>query len=190
MQLPTLGQDPQQSYYQEPAQDDKKKILLMGGGGLLIIILLLLVLFSGGNKTGQQNMRSALQSTSDALGVIDEYDSKLKDTPTENKVALAQILLRGNFQALNEIYTKTYKPKKKFPTSPKADKASIETLDRADRNNTLDDEITKVLAVKVKSANQKLLLIKPSFKKANTRASINKSISDMNSIEELLSEPQ
>ena len=191
MQVPSFGQNKShvQQYYQaEPqSEDPKKKLLLFGGGILLLIILLLLVVSGGGNKAGQQEMQSALQSTSDALGIINTYDTKLSYTPTKNDVALTEILLRGNYQKLNTLYVKTYKPKKRFSSSPLPDKLSVASLDRSDRNNTLDNDILVVLKAKAEKARKKLVTVKPSFKKASSKASIQDSISDMGSVEELLS---
>lgn len=188
MQLPSFGQNQQQAqYYQMQQPDDsKKKMLLFGGGVVILLILLGLVLFGGGGKAGQADMQSALKSTSEALGIIDGYDQDLRDTPTKNDVALTQILLRGNFQKLNDLYKKTYSPKSGFTAAGKADKASIATLDRSDRNNTLDSDILKVLNAKVKAADAKLVAIKPNFTKPSSKQAINDSIADMNSIQEIL----
>ncbi len=153
-QMPQFNQAPQQApedlYQFEKPPMSKKKMALIGGGALLLIIMIFSLIFSGGGeKPGYTEMKTAMQSTSDALGIIDEYEKDLNYAPSKNNVALTQILIRGNYQELNTRYTKLYKPKKRFSTNPKPDAKSQETLDAAVRNNTIDTEIIDALVDKV-----------------------------------------
>ena len=189
MQLPKLtgnNDQAQYGYSLEDEQDSKKRMLLMIGGAILVIVLLVLVLLGGGSKPGKQNMHDSLKSTSQALGIIDEYETKLQSTPTKNDVALTQILLRGNYQKLNTLYIKTYKASKDLSNNPKADAASITALNRSERNNTLDTDIITVLQAKIQSAQSKLVLVQPAFKNAVDKKSIQDSIADMQSVEDAL----
>lgn len=187
MELPNLGQPQNQNYYSttvEPAS--RKKLILIVGGVLVLVIALILVLTSGGSKAGQETMRSSLQASSEALGIIDEYEDRLQYAPSKNDVALVQILLRGNFQKLNELYTTTYKPKNKISNSPKVDSESKETLDRSVRDNTLDSDILKALEPKIAEAKKSLTRTRPSFTKKDSVEKIETSIKDLESIEDIL----
>lgn len=185
-----LGPRQHQEFQQTAApmrpESSKRKIFLIAGGIFLLLILLIVVLTSGGSKPGQETMQASLQSTSEALGIIDEYEDKLTYEPAKNDVALIQILLRGNFQKLNDLYTTTYKPKKKFSNSPKVDTKSKEALDRSDRNNTLDSDILVALKPKIATAKKNLTLSRSSFNKRDSVEKIQVSIEDMNSIEKIL----
>ncbi len=185
--MPQFGQPQNQNYYQmgsEPAS--KKRLYLIIAGIVVVIIALVLILTSGGSKPGQETMRESLQATSEALGIIDEYEGQLDYAPTQNDVALVKILLRGNFQKLNELYNTTYKPKKKFSSSPKIDTKSKETLDRSQRNNTLDSDILTTLKPKIATAKKNLTLSRSSFKKKDSSEKIKVSIEDLKSIEDIL----
>lgn len=187
MEMPQFGQQNNQNYYgPEPDTASRKKLFMIIGGVLVLIIALILVLTSGSTKPGQETMKKSLQSTSEALGIIDEYEGKLQYEPTKNDVALVQILLRGNFQKLNELYNKTYKPKKKFSSSPKVDTKSKTTLDASERNNTLDSDILKALEPKIASAKKNLSASRSGFKKKDSVEKIKVSIEDMNSIQDIL----
>ena len=154
LKVPQLSHAPQptaESTYEfvKPPMS-KKKLALIAGGILLLLIMLFALIFSGGGeKPGYTEMKTAMQSNADALGVIEEYEKNLNYAPSKNNVALTQILIRGNYQELNTRYTKLYKPKKRFNSNPKPDVKSQETLDAAVRNNTLDTEIIDVLRDKV-----------------------------------------
>lgn len=186
--MPQFGQQNQNYNYQVPNNPGvKKKLILFGAGVTVLLVALVLVLTSGGSNAGQESMQKSLQSTSEALGIIDEYESKLTHSPTKNDVALVQILLRGNFEKINELYTTTYKPKKKISNSPKVDSDSKETLDRSLRNNTLDSDILTELEPKIIAARKQLTETRSSFKKRDSVEKIKVSIEDLSSIEEILS---
>lgn len=185
--MPQFGQPQNQQYYGGAADPaSKKKLFMMIGGGVVLIIALILVFSSGGAKPGQETMRKSLQSTSEALGIIDEYENDLQYEPTKNDVALMQILLRGNFQKLNELYNKTYKPKKKFNSTPKIDTKSKTALDASERNNTIDSDLLKALEPKIASAKKNLSLTRSSFKKKDSVEKIKVSIEDLGSIQDIL----
>ena len=193
MEMPQIGQNQNefQQYHQDtPNTDSKKKLILIIGGVFVVIVILILTLTSGGSKGGQEDMRKSLQATSDALGIMDEYEAELSYAPTKNDIALSQIIIRGNFQKLNELYTKTYKAKKKFSASPKPDKASATTLDASKRNNTLDSDIIDVLKPKIALAQKELKITKSSFSKKDSVDKINVSIADLQSIQDLLNKPR
>lgn len=193
MEMPQIGQNQNefQQYYQQPNTDgSKKKLVLIIGGVLVLIIVLILLLTSGGTKGGQNEMKLSLQATTDALGIIDEYESELTYAPTKNDIALSQILIRGNFQKLNALYNTTYKPKKKFSATPKVDPTSKTSLDTSARNNTLDSDIITALKPKIISAKKNLTLAKSSFTKKDSLEKINVSIADLTSIENILDRPR
>ena len=185
--MPQFGQQQNQNYYpSNPASGSKKKLYLIIAGVVVLVVALLLIFTSGGSKPGQETMRKSLQATSESLGIIDEYENQLTYAPTKNDVALVKILLRGNFQKLNELYNKTYKPKKKFSSNPKVDTKSKETLDRSERNNTLDSDILKALEPKIATAKKNLTASRSSFTKKDSVDKIKVSIEDMNSIQDIL----
>lgn len=189
MQLPNIGQNknqPQYYYQNVPPPASKKKVFLVGAGIVALLGLLLAVVLGGGSKAGEQDMQNALTSTSDAIGIISKYENDLRYAPTQNDVALTKILLRGNFQQLNELYNKTYKPRKKFSASPKADAGSATQLDRAKRSNTLDNEIIEALKTKVLAADKSLVSAKSAFKTGSSKTVVQDSITDLDSIEDLL----
>lgn len=168
----------------DPAAE-KKKFFIIAGGVVLLLIILSFFVFGNKPTPGLAELRSGLESTSDALGIVDQYEGDLNYAPTKNDVALTQTLLRGNFQNLNEVYNKL-KPKKRFSASPKADSKSAETLDEAVRNNTIDNEIIEVLKPKIASAESKLRQAKPNFTKKESTSAIQTAIDDLESIAELL----
>lgn len=189
MELPQFGQNQNQNSYNYQVPNDpgvKKRLFLFGGGVLVVVIALILVLTSGGSKAGQETMQSSLQSTTEALGIIDEYESKLQHAAVKNDITLIQILIRGNFQKLNELYNTTYSPKQKFSSTPKIDDESKETLDRSARNNTLDSDIITELKPKIAKAKKDLIATQPSFNKPDSVEKIKVSIEDFGSIEDIL----
>lgn len=187
MNLPGMNQNPSNYNYQVPNDPAvKKKLFLFGGGVVILVIALVLVLTSGGSKKGEDTMRASLQSTTEALGIIDEYEKQIQDTSTQNDLALIQILIRGNFQKLNDLYTETFKPKKKFSSAPKVDNDSKEALDRSARNNTLDSDIITELKPKVAAAKKSLAATRPNFTKSDSVEKIKTSIEDLESVEAIL----
>ncbi len=191
MEMPQFGQEQPVQYNQNQSQPgSKKKMILVIAGVIVLMVALVMVLTSGGAPAGQVEMKQALQPAYDALGIIDGYEDKLTLAQTKNDVALSQILIRGNFQKLNEIYNTTYKPKKKFGTKPKPDTASAKILDAAERNNTLDSEIIDVLKPKIATAKKQLKLARSSVGKKSTLEKIDVSIEDLTSIEEILNRPR
>lgn len=187
MDLSQFGQSNQnQQYYQDnPQPASKKKLFLIIGGVALLLIALVAILFSGGSKAGQPEMKQSLQAMSDAIAAMDEYQEKLQVRSSQNDVALVQIIIRGNYQKLNELYAKTYNAKK-FSESPKVDEKSKEKLDAAVRNNTIDSEILIVVTEKSKQSQTYLKRAKPSFSKPDSVSSIQKSIEDFDSIQDTL----
>lgn len=168
----------------DPSAQKKKKIFMIAGA-VIVVLLLSLVLFGNKATPGQEELRKSVQSTADALGIVDEYEKNLQYAPTKNDIALTQTLLRGNFQQLNDLYN-TFKPKKRFTSNPKPSKSSAETLDEAVRNNTIDNQIIEVLKPIISSAKRNLQTAKPSFTKKESTRTIQTAIDDMQSIAELL----
>jgi len=193
MQLPRLNkkQEELHQYHQDdqPTTLNTKKIfLILGGVGIILISLLLL--FGGSPPKGQPQMKKSLQATTDALGIADEYLKDLNYPPAKNDVAQIQIILRGNRQVLNDLYKKTFKQKKSFGGSAKPDKNSIDSLDTAKKNNTLDSEIFDVLKPKIIVAKKQLMLARTGFSKNDSIKKINNAIDDLNSIEDILDRPR
>lgn len=188
-QQPAFGYPTSQNPYpmQKPPTS-KKMVYLMLGGGLLIIILLLWMVFGGKSTPGQEDMQKVVQNTSDAVGILDDYQENVAFSGTKNDLALTQIILRGNYQNLNSLYTKTYKPKNKFATNPKTDKESKKTLDEAKRDNRLDSELITVLKVKVTAAYSSLLQAKKNFKSKKSLETLNKAQEDLKSVSEILND--
>lgn len=175
-----------QQYYQEPPQPmSKVKIGLIAGGIIMLITLLILLFTSGGSKPGQADMQRSLQAMSESIGVMDEYENDLQVSSTRNDVALIQIILRGNYQKLNQLYSETY-DSKKFSSNPKPDEDSKEVLDRAVQNNTIDSEILLTLQPKIDTSEKYLKRAKPNFTKPSSVASLQKSIDDFASISDVL----
>ena len=189
--MPQFGQSQPVQYNQnEPQPASKKKIILIAVGIVALLVALILVLTSGSAPAGQLEMRQALQSKSDALGVIDKYEPQLTTNQARNDVALIQILIRGNFQKLNEVYNATYNPKKKFSSQPKPDTASAKILDTAVRNNTIDSEIITVLKPKIAAAKKQLAVAQKTVSKKSDVEKIKISINDLTSIEDILNQPR
>jgi len=180
---PQMPQIPQLNHAGQPAQPvnpydfvdqgpNKKKMWLMIGGGILVIIMLILVLTSGGGTPG----------------IIDEYEDKLQFAPSKSTVALTQILIRGNYQELNTLYTKQYKPSKRFSAQPKPDKESQATLDEAVKNNSIDSEIIEILKPKIASIRKAIKSAKLTVQDKKTRDALITAEKDMQAITQALEE--
>jgi hypothetical protein len=167
---------------------NKKTIYLMLGGGLFVLILLLWLVFGGKSTPGQAEMKSVMQNTSDAVGVLDQYADETSFSGTKNDLALIRIILRGNYQNLNELYTKTYKPKKKFATVPRPDAKSKSTLDEAERDNQLDSRIIEVLKTKVAAAYNSLKLAEKNFNSKTSKQTLKSASDDLVSVSEILND--
>lgn len=193
MQIPRPLQQSTQNPYvmqlEEPT-GSKKKLFLLFGGVALLLLLLGLLLFGGKSKPGQPDMKVGLQNMSEALGAIDEYESDLQGSSAKNDIALIRILLRGNFQNVNDLYNKTYKPKKRFSNSPKPSKPTVSRLDNAVSNNAIDSEIFTELKPKINAAERAFSAAKISFKKQDSVAKINNTIADLKSIEDIINRPR
>lgn len=173
--------------YQMPqAPDNRKKLFMMAGGAVVIVLLLIWLVFGGKSTGGQTDMQSLMQNTSDAIGALDDYQSQLASSGTKNDMALSLIILRGSYQNLNELYTKTYKPKKKFSQSPQPDSTSKKALDEAARDNKLDSAIVELLKTKVNNAYQALQKTKPNFKKKSSVETLKNADTDLKSVYEIL----
>jgi hypothetical protein len=189
MEIPKFGQPQNPDPYQIPDvnQSGSKKTLFIMAGGVLLLTIIIAWLFLGtGGKPGAEDMKVTVQNTSEALGIIDEYEGDLQYTPTKNDIALVQILLRGNYSNLNELYNKTYKPKKKFSNSPKPDKVSQTKLDAAKRNNVLDSEIITVLEPKIAAAKAAAKRSYPNFSKPDSLNQLKTAYNDYGAIEDIL----
>lgn len=196
---PQMPQIPQLNQAGQPAQPvnpydfvdqgpNKKKMWLMIGGGILVIIMLILVLTSGGGTPGQLEMKAVVQPTADTLGIIDEYEDKLQFAPSKSTVALTQILIRGNYQELNTLYTKQYKPSKRFSAQPKPDKESQATLDEAVKNNSIDSEIIDILKPKVANIRKAIKSAKLTIQDKKTRDALITAEKDMQAVTQVLEE--
>ncbi|MCB9823086.1 hypothetical protein H6800_02320 [Candidatus Nomurabacteria bacterium] len=185
---PNFGQPQNDDPYviPQPGSDKKKQGLLMFGG-LAIILLILGVLISGGKSAGGEvEMKSVIDETGESIGIITTYDKKLKSLDAQNDIALVQIILRGNYQKLGALYQETYGKKKTVPSSPKADVNSINTLDAAVTNDTIDTEIFEVLSPKISSASKSLGLAKSNFTKADSLEAITTAQTDFESLNSVL----
>ena len=194
---PQYNQDQQQAFGYPTSQNpypmqkpptSKRTVYMMLGGGILIVILLLWIVFGGKSTPGQSDMQEVVQNTSDAVGILDDYQENVAFSGTKNDLALTRIIIRGNYQNLNALYVKTYKPKKSFSASPKPDKASRTSLDEAQRDNRLDSEIVTVLKTKVSTAYAALLQTKKNFKSKKSLETINKAQEDLESVSEILND--
>lgn len=189
MNLPFLQKNQDQYYYPEEGGDKKKTIILFGG---VFIILLLgaLLLFGGGeDNSGKISMQNSVEATGDALGIIDTYQETLQYAPTKNDVALVQIILRGNYQKLNNLLVETY-DEKALTESPEPDEDSKESLDRAVRNNTIDNDIIEILSPKIETALQSLTEASADFTSSDTLDILKTSAEDFQSIQNVLAKPR
>lgn len=187
MELPKFGMPQNPDPYAIPAPGtDKKKLFLMFGGVLVLLLLLGFMLFGGGGNAGQAPLRTSIQSTSDAIGILDEYLDDIGSTGLKNDLSLALILLRGNQQSMNELYKETYPKAKSFSSSPKPDEASTNTLDQAERNNVLDSEIITVLKEKVATAQRSLIRAKAHFPGRQSRQTITGTQEDLVQVMDIL----
>ncbi len=183
---------PPQSFDMPPNPSDKpsKKVIILFVGGVLVVLAIIAwLLFGGKTPASQQDMRVAVENTSNSLGIVDAYADQLTYSDTKNKIALTQTLLRGAYQDMNDVYNKTYKPKKKFAANPKPDDASQERLDAAKRSNQLDSEIIKVLQPKVVTATNSLKAAIPSFTKKDTIQKLKAAQANLEAADSLLSQP-
>ena len=189
MNLPFINKNQDQYYYPEEG-GDKKKMIIMFGGIIVVLLLGALLLFSGGDdQAGQLSMKQSLQSTNEALGIIDEYQSELTYSPTKNDVALIQIILRGNYLKLSDLYVEAYGTKK--PSSSfKPDEASVEELDRSVRNNTINTDIITILEPKITEAEKSLQQASVDFTKQSSVELIKVSVEDFVSIQGVLAKPR
>lgn len=164
----------------------KKKFFAMVGGGIFAAILLLWFIFGGKPAAGLEEMQDLMQNTADAVAVLDAYQDDVDSTNVTNNLALSKIILRGNYQQLNDLYKSTYNSKKTFSSAPKPDDDSAATLDDASRDNQLDSEIIDVLKQKVDAAYQDLQKVKPFFSKPSSVETLNTAETDLKSVYEIL----
>jgi hypothetical protein len=166
----------------------KQLFMLFGGVALVLLLLLWLVFGTGGSTGGQSDMRSSVQSTADAVGILDTYQEDVQFSGTKNDLALALIILRGNYQNLNELYKNTYNPKASFSNSPKPDENSVTKLDEAKRDNRLDNEIVSTLEPKITAAQSALRRAKPNFDSKTSLEVISKADQDYSTVLEILAD--
>lgn len=187
MELPKFGMPQNPDPYAIPQpESDKKKLFMMVGGIVALLLILGLVLFSGGGGEGQSSMKTSIQNSSDAIGILDEYLEQTDATGVRNDLSLALILLRGNQQSMNDLYKKTYPKAKSFSRSPKPDEESVEILDRAERNNVIDTEIIVVLKDKVQTSLRSLTRAKAYFTTKESRETISQTQEDLEQVYEIL----
>ncbi len=185
---PNFGQPQNEDPYviPQPGSDKKKQGILMFGGLAVILLILGMLIFGGKSAGGEVQMKSVIDETGESIGVISEYDTKLKSLDAQNDIALVQIILRGNYQKLGDLYKETYGKKKTVPSSPKPDANSIEILDAAVTNDTIDTEIFEVLSPKISSASKSLGLAKSNFTKADSLEAITTAQTDFESLTSIL----
>ena len=166
----------------------KKQLFMLFGGVALVLILLLWLVFGTGSTGGQTDMRASVQNTADSIGILDAYQQDVQFSGTKNDLALALIILRGNYQNLNELYKTTYNPKASFSNSPKPDETSATKLDEAKRDNRLDSEIITTLEPKVAAAQSALKRAKANFSSTSSLEVINKADQDYTTVLEILAD--
>lgn len=190
-QKPVFGQPTNTDPYQlNQPEEDKRKTYLMIGGGVLLIIILLWVVLGGKPTPGEAEMKTVMQNTADSLAILDEYNKDLSFNDTKNDLALVQILVRDNYTDLNDMYKKTFKPKKRFSAAPRPDKDSEETLDSAQRANQLDSKMVEVLKVKVLNVRKALVAAKVHFSSKEKLEIITEAQQDFEAISEILEQPR
>ncbi len=185
---PSFGQPQNQDPYviPQPGSDKKKQTLLMFGGLTVILLLLGMLIFGGKSTPGEADMQSVIDQTGESLGVISQYGQKAKNLDSQNDLALIQIILRGNYQKLGDLYKETYGKKKIVPSSPKPDLNSQDILDAAVTNDTIDTEIFKVLSPKILSASKSLKSVKANFTKADSINTVTTAQKDFESLTSVL----
>lgn len=185
---PNFGQPQNEDPYviPQPGSDKKKQAILMFGGLAIILLILAMLIFGGKSAGGEVQMKSVIDETGESIGVITEYNTKLKSLDAQNDIALVQIILRGNYQKLGDLYKETYGKKKAVPSSPKPDTDSLETLDAAVTNDTIDTEIFEVLSPKIANASRSLSLAKSNFTKADSLEVITTAQTDFESLTSIL----
>lgn len=156
-------------------------------GGLAVILLILSMLIFGGKSAGGEiEMKAVIDETGESLGVISSYETKLKSLDSQNDIALVQIILRGNYQKLGDLYKETYNSKKSISNSPRADEKSLDILDAAVTNDTIDTEIFQVLGPKILRSSQSLKKAKSNFTKAESLDTLTTAQTDFESLTSIL----
>lgn len=188
MNIPGFGKPQNEDPYviPQPGADNKKTTMLMFGGLAVLLLLLGLILFGGGSSAGQTELKGTIDSTAESLGVINDYDRKLKSRATQDDIALVKTILLGNYEKLIALYQKNYSAKAKFTKSPKADTASKARLESAIKNDTQDSEIIEVLKPKIIQARKYLITTKPHINTSDGTLVIETAQSDYLSITEIL----
>lgn len=158
----------------------------MFGGLAIILIILGMLVFGGKSAGGELEMKAVIDETGESLGIISSYESKLDNLDSQNDIALVQIILRGNYQNLGDLYIETYKAKKSISSSPRADEDSLDILDAAVTNDTIDTEIFKVLSRKILSSNESLSQAKSNFSNPESLDTISTAQNDFESLTSLL----
>lgn len=185
---PSFGQPQNDDPYiiPQPGADKKKQTLLMFGGLAVILIILGMLIFGGKSAGGEIEMKAVIDETGESLGVISSYETKLKSLDSQNDIALVQIILRGNYQKLGDLYKETYNSKKSIPNSPRADEKSLDILDAAVTNDTIDTEIFQVLGPKILRSSQSLKKAKSNFTKAESLDTLTTAQTDFESLTSIL----
>lgn len=190
-QKPVFGQPTNTDPYQlNQPEADKKKMYMMIGGGILLVIMLLWVVLGGKATPGEAEMKNVVKNTSESLAILDKYNKDLSFNDAKNDLALVQILVRDNYTDLNTMYTKTFKPKKRFSTAPQPDADSKETLDSAQRSNQLDSKMVEVLKLKVLNVRKALVAAKVHFSSKEKLEILTEAQQDFEAINEILEQPR
>lgn len=185
---PNFGQPQNQDPYviPQPGSDKKKQMILMFGGLAVILLILSMLIFGGKSAGGEIEMKAVIDETGESLGVISSYETKLKSLDSQNDIALVQIILRGNYQKLGDLYKETYNSKKSISNSPRADEKSLDILDAAVTNDTIDTEIFQVLGPKILRSSQSLEKAKSNFTKAESLDTLTTAQTDFESLTSIL----
>lgn len=170
----------------EPGSDKKRTSLLMFGGLAIVLILLGILLFGGKKPGGQEQMLSAVNTTGEALGAINDYADELQTAPAQNDVALINIILTGNYQTLGDLYHDTYGKKQSFTKTSRAIAADKVALDEAVKNDTVDTELPDLLKIKVAKVQAALSAAKPNFTGNKSRTTLTTAQTDYSSIADIL----
>lgn len=174
-------------YLVEQDPNAKKKKLFIIGASVFVLLVALTLMFSGGGpKPGQTEMQATLEPLSEALAITTEYEKRLSYVPTKNDVSTVKTLLRSNYSPLNDLYNTTFSPKKKFSSSPKPSSKSVELLDVAVKNNTIDNEIVIALEAKISEATQNLQKTKVHFTKQESLETIETAEKDLSAALDIL----
>lgn len=191
MKLPSVAQLTQRKAknpYANTRPASKKAVFLMFGGTLALLALIAYLVFGNSGTPAGNNMKGAVQNTADVVAALNAYSKDLQFEGSRNTAALANSLLEGDFKALNELYGKTYGPKKKLPGTPKLSKEDKSQLDNSKNSNKLDSELFGYIQPKLVAAHGELSKARAEFSKEESLATINRALTNLKTISDLMNQ--